>query len=152
MKKRVKKFLPSLLLFLLVGVVLGVILGSLIPNDNDVSFDLCSPGLFCLDDVIAYRSLSCGLLVGVNEKVNEVCEGGKFVESHPLVRTAVGSGNPLLIIDTELLDLQEEEFEWEYFPSGDFVDGLQASPSRMKFSGVNLAGVQDGRTFVLVLN
>jgi hypothetical protein len=150
MRKRFKQFLPSLILFLIVGVILGILLGFFLRNYNQ-NMGLCKPGLFCLDNRLAYRDLSCGLLVGANTEVNSLCENGKLVEDHPLIRTTMGEGQPILIIDTELLDLQEKTFQWQYYPSGNAdLKNVLASPNGIKVSGV-FSGEENGKKIFLIL-
>jgi hypothetical protein len=61
------------------------------------------------------------------------------VESYPLVRTSIGGGESALIIDTQLLDLEEENLKWKYYSKNKipkkFLDGrdIFLSPSEELF-------------------
>jgi hypothetical protein len=138
-RKRDVKLVASVVAFLV--ILLVVIIYNIL--DSNASDRLCKPGLLCLEDTLAYRSLTCGLMVNTNSDSNSICKGGELVEDHPLVRMTVGEGQPLMVVDTALLDLEEKELEWEYYsleeiPAEYMSDKVYTSPSADRIVAVYL--------------
>ncbi|MFH1803217.1 MAG: hypothetical protein ABH864_07280 [archaeon] len=129
MKKENKKVYFAVIISLIVGIALGLIFGG---NTFQEKAGICSPELFCLEDTVAYRSLTCGLLINTNPETAGVCSNGQFVEESPLVRTSFSGGQKIVLIETEMLDLQENQLRWTYYPKGEAdLGNIQASPQEV---------------------
>ena len=75
---------------------------------------LCNPGLFCLDNQLAYRDLTCGVLVDSKVASGEGCQDSRFVEESGLFERVVWDENVPTIV---IRDPDGDIFKWEYFES-----------------------------------
>jgi hypothetical protein len=107
-----KKFSGILSLIIIISLVLIFITSS----SNSIETGFCQPRISCHEDTLIFQTVSCGLLVNTNSEELEICSKGKLSEDHPLVQTSIGDEGTTLIIDTQLLDLEEKELKWQYYP------------------------------------
>jgi len=121
--KQNKKILIGAIGFLLIGFLIGIFIATYNNSDED---GICKPTIACLDDTLVYQTLSCGLLVNTNPEEINICKDGKFLESSPLVRTAIGNEQTAVIVDTQLLDLEENKIKWKYYPKQNIPEEIIA--------------------------
>lgn len=99
-------------IIIFVAVFLLVVVQLFFLDDVPDKAVLCSPGLFCLDGQLAYRDLTCGVLVDSKVDNGEVCEDNRFVEESELFERVVWNENVPTIV---IRDPEGDIFEWEYF-------------------------------------
>lgn len=81
-KKRTNKtLLISTIIILLILTVL------VFSNTFGQKNALCQPGLFCMENELAYQTLSCEVLVNTGEQTKGICKDNQFNQDHSLVET-----------------------------------------------------------------